>query len=446
MLGILHYLFWLGLCLYFIYKHPVFRCVKSNVTYLPVFLIKLLFSYLLIWYYRDYLDFGDTADLFIYYNDSLLVNNCNYIGLVEKLKIALNITSNQDSQTILKSIGYWEREFDYGFYNDNKTMIRLNILMNFISNQNYYINTLFFVFIAFIGERLLIKTMITESNWFNKYTPLLHLLPSVLFFCSGMTKEAFLIGGLGIFFYTIKTIKPISLKKIGYLIIGIFILTHIKIHFSIVIFFTLIIFSCSSLFNKTSKSAGLKITYASILVISILIIISTLIHYKQKHTEKDEIKYGHVIDPIQMIQFKQDDFFYEMEKQRPNSILQLKKSEDISSFGIAIGQGLLNALFQPTPNQLLKKECLPFALENFTKLLFIFIYFFFNKKKKTENNHFITLFTLYFCAISYLIIGFISPVLGNLVKFRAPLDFIVICIFVAKLNPSNFRKLSPQND
>ena len=164
MLGILYYLFWLGLCLFFIYKHPVFRCVKSNVTYLPVFLIKLLFSYLLIWYYRDYLDFGDTADLFIYYNDSLLVNNSNYIGLLEKLKIVLNITSNQDSQTILKSIGYWEREFDYGFYNDNKTMIRLNILMNFISDQNYYINTLFFVFIAFIGERLLIKTMISESN------------------------------------------------------------------------------------------------------------------------------------------------------------------------------------------------------------------------------------------------------------------------------------------
>jgi hypothetical protein len=86
---------------------------------------------------------------------------------------------------------------DLNLINDSKNVIRVNSLLHFISGGNIYIHLLVFAFLSLLGMRELYLTFYkhVELRW-RRFWFALIALPSVLFWTGSMLKEPLLIVGL----------------------------------------------------------------------------------------------------------------------------------------------------------------------------------------------------------------------------------------------------------
>lgn len=101
---------------------------------------------------------------------------------------------------------------DY-FYNDNRVLIRLHVLLNFLAFDKYAVHALFSCFLSFIGFHYLYKTL---KEWFNgKELVLFFILcffPALWFYTGGLLKEGPTIFVLGAALFCLKKIISTGLN------------------------------------------------------------------------------------------------------------------------------------------------------------------------------------------------------------------------------------------
>jgi hypothetical protein len=93
-------------------------------------------------------------------------------------------------------MGYW---YDFTGY----TIIRVNALMRNFFDGFYFYSFLFFSFLSFIGGFYLYK-FISDKTDLSEYViiGLIFLVPNILFWTSGLHKEALVLFSLGILLYS----------------------------------------------------------------------------------------------------------------------------------------------------------------------------------------------------------------------------------------------------
>ena len=120
-------------------------------------------------------------------------------------------------------------------YNDNRTIIRLNAFFRFFSLGHYYVHVVFINFLSFTGLFCLYKSFLNYLP--EKKTELLFLtflMPSMMFWGSGLLKDGLLISGFGIFIYSLKILEILKKKKIFFIYINVptkNLLFHLKFFF-----------------------------------------------------------------------------------------------------------------------------------------------------------------------------------------------------------------------
>jgi len=91
------------------------------------------------------------------------------------------------------------------FYNDNRLLIKMHVLFNFIAFDYYKVHALLSCFMSFVGINYLYKSF---KNWFvGKEFLLLFILcflPSLWFYTGALLKEGFLIFLLGLTIFKLK--------------------------------------------------------------------------------------------------------------------------------------------------------------------------------------------------------------------------------------------------
>ena len=144
-----------------IFKSSFFRLIDlSRLNLIILFLLKVGVAFLILRFYQSYENHKLTSDFQVFYfqAEKLFIQFYNQ----PKELIHLILTSKSNAEEInhqLNQLNYWNRDFDYGLFNDNQTMIRINLFFLFISNKSYAIHLLLFTFIGFIGLTSLIKTV-----------------------------------------------------------------------------------------------------------------------------------------------------------------------------------------------------------------------------------------------------------------------------------------------
>lgn len=207
MLGALLALGYAALFLFVIRKASFFRARGlSPRTIGALFLLKVLAGTVLWYVYTCVHTDRATADIYRYFDDGNIMFRAMPEHPLDYLSMLTGIGNDQRRFDVnyYQVMHNWYRQYESNVYNDAHTMIRFNAFVRLFSFGHYHVHTVFICFLCTIGLVAMYRAFAphvrgNERAWIGA----LFLLPSVLFWSSGVIKEALLMFGLGLFLFTL---------------------------------------------------------------------------------------------------------------------------------------------------------------------------------------------------------------------------------------------------
>ena len=464
---------------FIILKSRFFQIEELNKWIFPsVFVFKILIGFGFVYYFLNFgFKAGQPSDVERFFKEGKELNAVFYRSPKDYFLMLFNIGDQRILAAKHMTNAFLWRSNGLKIINDTRNLIRFHSILNFISFGFNSIILLFFEFISIIGLVLLFKGL----NKITSIKPLsllliLVLFPSLLFWSSGILKETFVIIGISIFinalFYQTK-----NSKRIIYYLLS-FILLFLFKPYILICIIPALLFYCIYILLKKKSILVSTIIFSSLII---LLLINTniknkftsIISIKQSHSKNIAIPGLHVRGDTCLYYFEKKDFnnlrFYNdslveiktttkaLYRARrdiyPSRIIEINPSDEIlrvrsksnganSYFKTTsinnqfpqliknLPSAISNSLFRPYPNEngsfmkyisILEIYCL------YTFLIFIIL-----KRPKLNNNELsIVISIIIFTLTLFTIIGLISCVSGEIVRYRLPgLLAILIIIFI----------------
>lgn len=444
--------------------------------------VKLICSVLFILIFSHYYGYGHLygdADNFI--RDSKQLADFGIAHPWEYIKLMIGISPEPQLfyNSPLVETNIWSYGENGDFMNDNRLIIRINSIIHFFSFGNIYVHGLVLSFLSFFGLLLIYQTFVKYVNNPRFFYYTIVLFPSVLFWGSGITKEAVLIFGLGLFFYGLFKIgRDKLLRYLFGIVVGGLIIVLNKPHVG------LAVISLSPVII-IGRWLNWKTAFLIVVPIMTLIIATTLTYTPSKFNLLDKISYKQK-DLVNMgkggIFFINDssfcafDFKYldHFKQSNPKKITVLKDTKgEYKLFGQSIFYPFTipatdtlydvyliqppstsyidippinysrTALLKSIPVSILNTTIRPFPWDpgrNFKYLAFIsnllflsFLIFSLLKFRKTtsQEKYFLTYFIISALVI-LLLIGWTTPILGAVVRYKVASElFILIALSIS---------------
>ncbi|MEO8146705.1 MAG: hypothetical protein ABI723_03655 [Bacteroidia bacterium] len=399
-------LFYILLFAFVISKWSFFK--NDSITtrlFILVFVLKVLSSYFQKYLYDNF-GFGGDADTlfgvgktvsgFLKTNPGLFLRTLT--GTISETDYKLNFTYEM----------YWKN--DDVFFNDNQTIIRINALLNFITFGCFRVNAVIFCFFSTVGFNGLYKFF---SSFFvekrKEVFAVSCLIPSAIFWCSNISKESWLLFCLGLFLYAFSMLtQKFSIRFFVLMIVMLVFLAFIKIYFLLAILPALLSF----LISQSIKTISPVLIFPSLYSIGFIGLFSL-----------------NSFDFMHYLQLKQHSFQYLAEWSQSTSTIAIPDINGsvlnlISNIPIA----LWNILMRPYLWEMKSALWLPAIAENILVLVLLIvgvIGFRWNKERAA-----ISLFCLFFAVSLLVLIGLTTPVIGALVRYKAPLLPFLLMFFV----------------
>ncbi|MCC6690138.1 MAG: hypothetical protein IT235_01270, partial [Bacteroidia bacterium] len=144
--------------------------------------------YIYAYHYSD----RSTADIFKYFDDSKVLFDALFTSPPDFFKMLFGISNNTSHfAQYYDQMNNWYNKYNSNLYNDSHSIIRINAFMRLFSIGCYHVHTVFISFMTLCG-------LAGTYHFFNdglKDKPrvlaiILFLITSVLFWTSGVVKEA----------------------------------------------------------------------------------------------------------------------------------------------------------------------------------------------------------------------------------------------------------------
>ena len=187
------------------YIMPGFRGA-SKKAFIFSWAIKVIAALALLYTYTQVYPKRAEADAFKYFDDGIILREIATEDPAVFTRIIFGTWSESDLR-YLNRLNYWFRSYDHGIANDNRVVIRVNALLNLVTRGSYGLNLLVFLALAWLGSYWLFQVFLGFSS--SKITSYIaaFLVPSTVFWSSGILKEALLFFALGGFLYSIFRIN-----------------------------------------------------------------------------------------------------------------------------------------------------------------------------------------------------------------------------------------------
>jgi hypothetical protein len=389
-----------------------------------LFLIKVAAGFAVWAIYTYYYTYRPTADVFRYFDASEVLFNIIKTNPEHFFKILFGIKNEgPEFFTYYDQMNVWLREVDSSSYNDNRLIIRINTVIRFFSFGYFHIHTVFFSAFSFIGLTALYKVFSHVVDFKKGLIAVLFLIPSVLFWGSGVLKEGIIILALGLLFYNCHELNSNNQKRVLRGFICLLCLATI----AVLKFYILLCLIPAAVFVVITHITGNK----QLLIKFLGVMIVTLILGFNIH------KLSPLPNMLEMLAHKQQDFIslaqgnerdpYGKPIPPAGSIVDVQVLEpNIYSFLKSIPQALNNAMFKPYLWQS-KSVIIAFsAIENILVWLFILVCIVFAKPLNKMHLNYI-LFCFAFAFAQLIIIGITTPVMGAIVRYKViALPFLLI--------------------
>lgn len=300
-------------------------------------------------------------------------------------------------------------------------MVKLLSIFNIFSRGNFFINTIFYNFIIFFGSISFYKIFIRLFP--DKKILLvvgLFLLPSLLYFSSGIHKDGLIFLGLGIccynLFYILK--EHFSFKHLLYLLSGLMIVFLLR-NFVLI---TLLPAVIAWIIAEKNKKFILQ-TYI-IVYLAFIVLFFTL---GKLHSSLDLPQYV----SIRQIAFVQ------ISKGSQSAININPLFSNFRSFLNNSPQALNHSLMRPYLTEKFTLLYIPPAIEIFIyELLFLIFLLFRITNKKTDSFIY---FCIFFSLSIFLMIGYTIPIIGAIVRYRSIYFPMLIIPIICYIDWQKFR-------
>lgn len=407
----------------------------SKKTISLLFILKIAFGILVWAIYTFYYTERATADIYKYFDDSKIMFDAIKTKPLDFFKMLFGIgNSAPEFNRYYNEMHYWARKVDSNIYNDSHTIIRFNAFVRLFSFGYYNVHTVVINFLSLVGLTAIYKTFIEQlKDKKNELIFVIFLLPSVLFWGSGVLKEGLIFFSLGLLIYYVN--KLFTLKSIIICLLMTGLLAFSKFYVWIAILPSIILLLVA---NKTSTK-NIFIKYLIIISIigtiginieSISSFQNPLVTLSQKQIEFNQLASGQLSDSN--------------EKNIPaaNSRIEVNKLEPtILSFIKNSPQALVNTFFRPYLWESKSPMMLMSAIENLMILLFVFSCIIFIKPINSIKWEYF-LFCISFVLIQFLIIGETTPVLGAIARYKTiALPFLLIAFLFIIDKEKLFKKM-----
>lgn len=158
--------------------------------------IKVLFGVLFMIIHTKIYGIGEiTVDWEEYMDDSVTLNGVAYQSFGDYLRFLFGTNSEAAVQQYLSHTNHWSAG-DLDLMNDSRNVLRVNSLIVFLSKGNVYVHILFFSFFSFIGLREIFQAF-RDRVFYDKrvFWFALFLFPTLSFWTSSVLKEPLMILG-----------------------------------------------------------------------------------------------------------------------------------------------------------------------------------------------------------------------------------------------------------
>lgn len=400
---------------------------KNHILF--AFLSQVFAGYILYIIYSQYYTERYTADIFKYYDDSLVLYNTFFSNPLDFFKIIIGIDCDSEDYLInyFSEMNHWDTSYKNSLMDESRLLIRLNAILNIIGFKSYSFNLISFVFIGFLGKFLITKNLV---KFYKSINPIilfwgLILFPSLMLWSSGILKEPLIIFSIGLILQSFGVYNSKKMSSLILVFFGLLIIFKLKFYVFICFLPALISF----LICQNWKIKPLKvITITSISLNILLVILSTL---KNSY------------NPLEILSNKQNDFIKLAEIFNAGSSFKMVPMDpNFNSFLSSIPLGVINGFFRPFPSDINKIiHALPLIENIFLYVLFIYLlYKLFSLKIKLETVYLNTLLnSVFFISLLFVITGISTPVIGALVRYKLPgIIFMIISICIMHGQTKNY--------
>ena len=389
------------------------------------FFLRMLSSLLVYYLYSEHYTIRAEADTFKYFDDSYHMSKALWDHPRDFFQMLFGIDCNTAyfHDNYFNDMSNWVRSYDNGLLNDNRLVIRFNAFLRIFSFGNYHVHTLVLNFIAFIGSVSLGNVFYKVSKSKLKSYLAVFLIPSVVFWSSGIFKESILLFALGVFlFHFYQASKGKWSKKRGLILLAtLCILIVMKLYV-----FVAFLPACVCYFMSKNKDKPYW-TYSIIYGIFLLMGLGLAALFPQYSF-------------IDLIVDKQRDFINLSQFYEVNSAFAMDYLEPtLWSLIKASPEAILNVFTKPWLGEVNSLLFIPPLFENLLLLFLLLICFSWRKKLSPNQARFVFL-CLSFTMLVYLIIGLTTPITGALVRYKIPVTPFLLFSLLLILNTHKFSK------
>jgi hypothetical protein len=309
-----------------------------------------------------------------------------------------------------------ERPHSTGYVNDNATMIRANALVLHFSQGHYYVHVLFWCFMAMIGLSALLKLLV---GYFPRKRVAMfvsvYLLPTVLFWGSGVLKEPIMLMGLGLFLlgffrYIFEEWKA---KHMAYIFLGLFFLIISKGYLLYLMCPAILGLLLAKVFQGRRFWLCFSVPH---ILIALVLLLSPF--------------WNDPLDLVGKIAWKQAAFYNEAMMSGAGSVIEIPKLDSAVDLFFNAPTALVNMYLRPWLGEGDNILYLPAALENSLLLLCLAVMVW-NFRRPYGLAIPLIAFALSFVLLSGVTLGAVVPVLGSIVRYKMPgLIFLFALTFV----------------
>jgi hypothetical protein len=308
-----------------------------------------------------------------------------------------NLFQNPYESGIYKFLGTTD-----SYWNDLKGNMFIKILsiFNLLSFGNYYVNVIFYSFVTLLGPMALFRVM--TDVFPNRKTVVListFLVPSFLYWTSGIHKEGLIFTGIGLIIYSIyfsTKAKRFGLKRIVCLLAGLLLILTLRNFIIIIIVPAIIAWLLALRFPKY----GLAIFASLYFLFGALFFTAKYIHPR--------------FDFPQAVVDKRMEF---INLPGSTSVPMKELQPNAGSFLKNIPGAFTLSTIRPYPNDVKHILSLAAAIE-IDALLLVFLLFLIFPRNSIQAKSFIY-FCLFFSVTLLLAIGFSVNNLGAIVRYRS---------------------------
>lgn len=394
-----------------------------------LFVLKIIAGVGLTMVYTYYYTDRSTSDIYKYFDDGKVVYNVLKESPVDYFKLVTGIGANDTSLThYLDDTKNWHEQTgewlnlikvkNFNYFNSNRLVTRFNAVVMLFSQGNIYVHVVFMCFLALLGSVGLYRALVSFYKGKEKLVVfIIFLLPSVLFWQSGVLKEGLLVFFLGLFIYHFLAFFQTKnwVNAICALLFFAFIVLC-KYYVALAMLPGIVAFKWQGLTGN--KNATYKFAYTFISIMAVMVVVLYVLpQYNPLNALCDKRN-----ESIKSAIFGEANEMLFMDNVAPYPADVVKKLPEVLRIGFL------------EPLTITKKPVVLMAsLENVMVLALILLFIFKAKWKLATPAVF--WFLLSYALIILFVICFTTPVAGGLVRYKtAAIPFLLLALLMVANN------------